>query len=276
MRDITEPKLAKWPFFLGDILLLGAASFIVFQSKPSMGVWQMLFVVLCVAGGAWLAIMPFLFEYHLAMKLAAARSVSSAVTQLQNLEGIVSQIQGATGQWQTVQEHANKTGTAAREIADRMTAEVQAFTEFMQRANDGEKATLRLEVEKLRRAEADWLQVLVRMLDHVYALRVGAQRSGQSKLIEQVGNFQNACNDAARRVGLAPFIAGDAEPFNSERHQLVEGDVKTATGVPVGETVATGYTFQGRMLRPALVKLQDRAAAPETAQKELVLSEPNA
>ena len=48
----------------GYFLLLGAAGFIVSQSKSGMGVWQMSFIVLCVAGGAWLAIMPFLFEYR--------------------------------------------------------------------------------------------------------------------------------------------------------------------------------------------------------------------
>ena len=48
-----------------------------------------------------------------------------------------------------------------------MTGEVQALTEFMKRANDSERATLRLEVEKLRRWESEWLQVAVQMLDHV-------------------------------------------------------------------------------------------------------------
>ena len=266
MRNLTEPQLAKWPSFLGDVLLIGAAYFIVSQSKLHMGVWQMLFVILCVAGGAWLAIMPFLFEYHLAMKLAEARALTTVASQMKNLEGLSAQIQGATGRWQSVQELSDKTAAAAREIAERMTAEVQSFTEFMQRANDGEKATLRLEVEKLRRAEADWLQVLVRMLDHVYALRVGAQRSGQPKLIEQLGNFQNACNDAARRVGLTPFVATEADPFDAERHQLVEGDAKAANGAKVSETLAAGYTFQGKMLRPALVRLREAAVVAEGAK----------
>jgi molecular chaperone GrpE (heat shock protein) len=120
----------------------------------------------------------------------------------------------------------------------------------------------------LRRAEADWLQVLVRMLDHVFALRVGAQRSGQPRLIEQLGNFQNACNDAARRVGLTPFVPSDADSFDPERHQLAEGDSKTAIGAKVGETVAAGYSFQGKLLRLALVRL--RASEPVAASAPAV------
>ena len=141
-----------------------------------------------------------------------------------------------------------------------MSAEVRAFTEFMQRVNDSEKATLKLEVEKLRRAENEWLQVLVRVMDHIYALNLGAARSGQPKLIEQLAHFQNACRDVARRVGLTAFLAESDEAFDSARHQVLDGNGDTPTDAKVAETVATGYTFQGRLLRPALVRLQ---AAPE-------------
>src|ERR1041384_164055 len=142
-----------------------------------------------------------------------------------------------------------------------MGAEVQAFTEFMQRVNDSEKATLRLEAEKLRRAEADWLQVLVRLLDHVYALHLGAVRSGQPQLIDQLTNFQNACRDAVRRVGLTPFVGEPSEPFDGQRHRPFDGEELPPAGAKITETVATGYTFQGRLLRPALVRLQNGAPA---------------
>ncbi len=255
MRDPIEPRLAKWPFYFGDLLLLGAAVFVYSQSKLPMVPWQVAFVLLCVAGGASLAIMPFLLEYRIAAKLAETRELAGVVSQIRNLEDIATRIAGATDRWNNVQEEADKTAAAARQIADRMTAEVQAFTEFLQRANESEKKTLRLEVEKARRFENDWLQVLVRMLDHVYALHQGALRSGQPTLIEQLGNFQNTCRDAARRVGLAPFAAAEAEPFDRQRHQLIDGEVAPDADATVAETLATGYTFQGRLLRPALVRL---------------------
>src|SRR6185503_4818403 len=133
-------------------------------------------------------------------------------------------IGGATGHWQEAQQNAEKTATMARETAERMTAEVKGFAEFMERVSDREKTTLRLEVEKLRRSETEWLQVLIRMLDHVYALHVGAVRSNHPTLIDQVGTFQNACRDAARRVGLASFTAANMELFDGARHQLADGE----------------------------------------------------
>jgi molecular chaperone GrpE (heat shock protein) len=261
MSDPIEPKLPKWPFYLGDGLLLGAAYFICTRTPLPLGHWQVGLAVLCIGAGALLCIAPFLLEYQANVKLAEARGLTTVVAQVQDLERLAGQISGATGKWQEAQEQAERTAAGAREIAERMAAEVKGFTEFMQHANDSEKANLRLEVDKLRRAEADWLQVVVRLLDHVYALHQGAVRSGQPNVIEQVNLFQNACRDAARRVGLAPFIANEAEPFDAQRHQSVEEGAQPAPDATVAETIGTGYTFQGRLVRPALVRLNQGQAA---------------
>ncbi|HOX57727.1 MAG TPA: nucleotide exchange factor GrpE [Candidatus Paceibacterota bacterium] len=266
MSDSIAPKLSKWPFLLGDALLLGMAFFIAWQCNFALGRWEMAFVVLCVAGGAVLGIVPFLIEYDALIKVTEANALTSVVSQLKDLEGIAAQISGATSRWQDAQDAADKTSRAAGEIAERLTTEARAFTEFMQRANDSERANLRLEVEKLRRAESEWLQVLVRVLDHVYALHLGAVRSGQPNLIEQLGNFQNACRDAARRIGLTPFTASESEPFDARRHQRAGNGAPPPADAVIAETLATGYTFQGQLLRPALVRLRGEAApgAPGT------------
>lgn len=255
MREPTELKLSKWAFFVGDAVFLGGAYFIFQQSKLPMGVWQMAFVVVCVAGGACLGVLPFLLEYRLRLKLAEMQTLTTVAAQFKNLEAVAAQIGSATGRWNSAHEEAEKVAATAKGIADKMGAEVQAFTDFLQKANDGEKATLRLEAEKLRRGEAEWVQVIMRILDHVYALHLGAVRSGQPNLIAQLSNFQTACRDAARRVGITQFTPGPAEPFDNQRHQLLDGENPPAAGATVAETIATGYTFQGRLLRPAMVRL---------------------
>ena len=261
MSDPIGPILPKWPFYLGDGLLLGTAYFICSQSKSAIGHWEICLAIFCVAAGAVLGIAPFLLEYRANMKLAEAGALTTVVSQLHDMKGIAGQISGATGKWQEAQEQAEKTTITAREITERMTVEAKAFTEFLQRANDSEKATLRLEVDKLRRAESDWLQVLVRVLDHIFALNQGALRSGQPKLIEQLSHFQNACRDAARRVGLTPFVADEAQTFDPQRHQLLDESAQPAPDAIVAETIATGYTIQGKLLRPALVRLEEPLAA---------------
>ncbi len=139
--------------------------------------------------------------------------------------------------------------------------------------NDAEKGALRLEVEKLKRIEADWLQVVVRILDHIYSLHTAAARSGQPELASQISHFQNACRDAARRVGLTPFAAEPNEPFDAERHRAHGVETPPADAI-AAETLAPGVTFQGRLIRPALVRLQSPAEPKEeTAPEKLATVE---
>jgi molecular chaperone GrpE (heat shock protein) len=263
MRDSIPPRVPKWPFFTGDALLLGAAYFIYARSELPMSQGQMALAALCVAAAALFGVVPFLLEYRLMARVAEAAGLTTVISQVQKLDDLAAEIRSATGLWQAVQEQADKTVAAAESIAQRMTAEVKSFSEFMQRVNDTEKANLRLEVEKLHRGEGEWLAILVRVLDHVYALHQAGLRSGQPSLMEQLSLFQNACLDAARRVGLTPFSPQPDEPFDTQRHQVADGDGKPPDGAVVSQTLATGYTFQGRFLRPALVRL--RANEPAQA-----------
>src|SRR4029077_4832494 len=101
------------------------------------------------------------------------------------------------------------------------------------------------------------VQVVVRMHYLIYSLHQAGVRSPQPGVADQLGKFQVACLDVARRVGLTPFVAAPAEPFDAQRHQLMDGESKPAADAAVDETVATGYTFQGRLIRHALVKLRN-------------------
>jgi molecular chaperone GrpE (heat shock protein) len=266
--QMASPKLSKWPFLAGDVLLLGLAGFLFIQSKRPLGSWEMLACTLCVAVGAGCGILPFILEYRVLVKLLVADHLVTVTSEIQKLDQVADQVRGATSRWQTVQESADRTAKTAREIVDRMTGEMKEFTEFLKNTNEGEKSTLRLEVDKLRRAEADWLQALVRMLDHVYAVYQAGVRSRQPSLVEQLGQFQNACRDAARRVGLTPFVPDAEARFDKERHQLADGDAEPGPDAKVGETVATGYTFQGRLLRPALVRLQNGTEPKTFAEQQ--------
>jgi molecular chaperone GrpE (heat shock protein) len=277
MSANATPTLAKWPFLLGDLLFVGLAALIVQMSVHPLALWQIAACVVCLSLGAWLAVLPFLKEYEAALRLAETASLTDAVAQIQNLESVASQVGGATTQLQIAQEAATKTVEAAQEIATRMTTEAAGFAEFMQKANDSEKGHLRLEVEKLRRAEGDWLQILIRLLDHVFALYQAGARSGQPALAKQLGHFQDACRDAARRVGLVPFIAPPGEPFDPERHQLPEGQPAPGDVAFIADTLATGYTFQGQPLRRALVALvENQAAEPTEAPAEAPTEDPAA
>ena len=74
--------------------------------------------------------------------------------------------------------------------------------------------------------------------------------------------FQNACRDAAQRVGLVPFTATPDELFDAKRHQAVNTESEPPAGAAVAETVGPGFTFQGKLLRPVLVRLREASSPP--------------
>lgn len=271
-QDLKELKVPKWPFFLGDAIMLGLAYYIYWQAgKLPLDRWELTALGVCAALGALLGILPYLLEYRAVLKYGAliklieTSSLCAATEKISNLESCVAQLTSATDYLQTAQTQADKTAGMAKEITDRMTAEVREFTEFLQKANDSEKGTLRLEAEKLRRAEAEWLGVLVHILDHVFALTSAAERSGQQKIITQLNQFQNACRDAARRVGLSPLLATPGDAFDPQRHQLREGG-EPPPGATIGEVLATGFSFQSKLIRPVTVLVKAVEPSEVTAK----------
>jgi molecular chaperone GrpE (heat shock protein) len=262
MTDRTPLQVAKWPFLLGNALFLALAYWIMLKVDPFITLWQTLALFLCVAAGASLSITPFVWEHKAALRLAESESLSGTLRQIQNLESIAAQIQTATGQWQGALDSGSKVLEAARQMNARMDTEAAAFADFFKQADEKEKGHLRLEVEKLRRAEADWLQVVVRLLDHVYNLQQAGVRSGKPELAENFTRFQAACRDVTRRVGLVPVEAAAGTLFDEKLHQLMEESAAPAPGTRIVATIATGYTYQGQSIRLPIVALQSPGAGP--------------
>ncbi len=270
---MTQQKpitLLKWPFFIGNAAMLAAACLIYFQPrKTPMNQWETALFLSCALLGALLAILPFVLEYRAAVRMSEAGTLVSTVAKIRNLELLAAQINAATARWQMVQEHSVNSVNAAKEITQKVAVEAAAFADFLEKSNDTERANLRLEVEKLRRMENEWLQIIVRLLDHTYALYKAAELSGQPGLIDQLGRFQNSSRDVARRIGLLPLIPGPNEAFDPQWHQLVDEQMKAPAGARIADTIATGYTYQGRLLRPALVAVKNPSADELTNGSDL-------
>lgn len=280
-------KIPKWPFFLSEAVLI-AFGMALIKFAPNLFPHWAWVAVACVALGVVLGVIPFFLDYHAMGKALEVNALGAVADKIEHLNQFSAQISAATARWAAVQESvgdkAEKTALAAKQIADKMGAEVKEFSEFMKKMNDSEKAGLRLEVEKLRRGEREWLQMLVRILDHVFALHSAAVRSKQpNAVVEQIGQFQNACRGTVRRIGLVSFVAEPQDTFDPERHQLADAKQKPFDGAVVAETIGAGYMFQGKLLRPALVRLREApppppvTAAPakilEAAQDDLAMEE---
>jgi len=265
MKDAIDWKVPKLPFYLAEIVLVAFGCALIRFAPHLFPHWQWV-AVGCVAIGVVLGVIPYVLDYYVVGRLIETNALGAVADKIEHLNQFSAQISAATARWAAVQEsvgdNAEKTAASARQISDKMAAEVKEFAEFMKKMNDSEKATLRLEVDKLRRGETEWLQMVVRILDHIFALYSAAARSNQPKVAEQIAQFQNACRGTVRRVGLVGFVGEPNEPFDPERHQLADTKQKPFDGAVIAETVGVGYTFQGKLLRPAVVRLRDANTPP--------------
>lgn len=216
--------------------------------------------------GAWICIKPWLEEFRAQNKHLENETLATALEQVQRIEEVAARIQTATGSWQSAQEAATRTAAAAKEIEEKIRATTKEFIDFQERVHSDEKRHMSLEIEKLRKVEADWLQVSARMLDHTYMLHQAAQRSGQENLINQLGVFQNAVRDTARRMGLVPFTPVVGERFDNRGHQTETPNVEPPADSIVTEVLATGFTFQGQLLRRALVRVGNAIQEPPASE----------
>lgn len=253
--ESRRPDLPLWPFFILDVLFLGLAYLLFKNMRQPLGAPEAAEIILCAIGAAICFSLPFLRRNANETALAQAEAVADAVKEIKKLDSLAQQINFATTQWQGVQEHATKTVDASREVADCMAAEAKSFVEFLKKANENEKAHLRVEVDKLRRAEGQWLEVVVRLIDNVYALNQAAIQSGKANLINQIGQFHKNCLESTRKVGLVPIAAETGAAYDANAHDLFEGE-KPDDKAKVAQTVACGYTFQGQSVRKPIVTLQ--------------------
>lgn len=264
MASESEGRLGRWPTvipFLISAVVLDVIGWYIMKTSPHpISNLTGGLVAICVVSGGILSVLPFMFDAKASLRMDELDSLAISTRQIKDVQKVVDTISTATAQWMTVQEHSERSVDAAQKISDDMTAEARRFSEFMAQSNDREKGTLKLENEKLKRGEADWLQVLVMMLDHVFALHQAALRSGKDNVAEQLTSFQAACLDAARRVGLSQFAAQSGEAFDAERHQWVQGDSEPPADGKVAMTVAAGYTMQGQQIRRAVVELEGATA----------------
>src|SRR5690606_6156946 len=106
-----------------------------FGHRPLL-LWEVYAIILCVALGAWTFLRPF----QTRLKLVESANLISAAEQIRKIEHVATQVSSSTSLWQAVQEESSRTAATAKQLAEQMTREAKSFAEFLQKANDSEKA----------------------------------------------------------------------------------------------------------------------------------------
>jgi hypothetical protein len=230
-------------------------------------------ITLAVALGAWLLAWPFLKEHEAETKSELQQDWHDTLQQVRQIQDVASQVTHAITHVIAAQDTTQKCFTTAESLAERLQAEHQSLLQSLHQANDQEKKTLNLELEKQRRTEQEALQVIVHLLDHSYALFQAGRRSGQPALTEQLRQFRAACLDAARRLGIVAHEAQEGEIFDPRYHQTTD-DSTPPPKSRIENTIACGYTYRGAGIRPIVVRMESAQTADETHSNDAPVADP--
>lgn len=274
MSDVPVPVATKWPFILGDLLLLAAAGGVAYAAHTGqlpMNVSVAAVLTATVAAGAWILVTPFLRDQEAALRLQENDQLSNTLQQIQQLDRVANSISASAASIQSGQQALQRAEIAAGAVATLMESEKKVFLDSLHRFQDQERNTLKLELDKLRRGEEETLRVICHLLDHNFAVYQAGQRSTQAGVAQQLAQYRSACLDAVRRLGIVAHEANPGDTFNPDFHQTLDGKAP-APEARIAGTLACGYTIRGQLVRPIIVSTGESTQAsttPPTQQPDL-------
>ncbi len=126
------------------------------------------------------------------------------------------------------------------------------------------KRWVKEQAELQERANADVLARLLEIFDDFErAVAVGAATKGGGTFLAGVEMIARRMDDLLKSYGIAP-MESVGKPFDPERQEAVAHEVSET--VPESTVVAElrrGYTMNGRVLRPAVVKVAVKPVEPK-------------
>src|SRR5258708_19327344 len=155
MNQNDAPRLPKWAFFLGDVVLLVFAWLIANYLPHPFTPLPFISTVVCVVLGTALFIVPFLVDEDRRKQAEATDLRQELDTQSQRMQAATEQLSHALAQLKVVDEASIRAFHAAEKLPQRLQEKVAEFKQQLEIAEDEEKESMTQELATLRSAETD-------------------------------------------------------------------------------------------------------------------------
>lgn len=214
--DEAQLVLTKWPFYLGDVLLVLIALAIAILGDWQLTDWQVVACVLSVALGAGLFVLPFILEFY-------ARAQEDS-------EGRASELHIFKRQVQAAEDSVERAAVRMHQLEETLAAQVKStgvFSNLMDGKFETLDARLADVVEQLvsltgvvakipePEVREDLLQVVRPVISDLESqLRGLVSKSELQELVERLQQIEQA-------LASVPASSGEGEPI-SENSELVE------------------------------------------------------
>ncbi len=151
-RQASPPPVKRWPFLLGDALLLAVAFGAVAAGGQSpLETGTIIVVAACALLGVGLFVTPFLLEYDARVRLAEASVRDQLDHQAKRLTQVAEQLSHAISRSQSTEEQAGQVLGTLEELSEKLASQSDDLAQSLARASDREVNELKAEVERLAR-----------------------------------------------------------------------------------------------------------------------------
>ncbi len=155
-----SPRPPKWPYFLGDAILLALAGLIGLLAPTPLSAAALTLIFACVALGSVLGVIPFLLDFAAGQHEAEAALQLKLEAQNTRLHQSAETIASIAGQLKSAHEATARAVHTAETLPYRLQEKIAEFTTQLQARDDEEKAAMLKELEALRDAEGQRLTAI--------------------------------------------------------------------------------------------------------------------
>lgn len=155
-----SPRPPKWPYFLGDAILLALAGLTGLLAPTPLSAAALTLIFACVALGSVLAVLPFLLDFAAGQREAEAALQLKLEAQNTRLHQSAETIASIAGQLKSAHEATARAVHTAETLPYRLQEKIAEFTTQLQARDDEEKAAMIKELEALRDAEGQRLTAI--------------------------------------------------------------------------------------------------------------------
>jgi hypothetical protein len=253
MLPAETPKLPKWPFLLGDALLLGTAWLIADQVPNPFTGQPLIWIVVCIVAAAILGAIPFLADYARKQDEALDERQRGLDAIARTVAASAEQIGIAANGLNELTQLAQKNLQAASQLGPGLEQKVTALKAELGATRDDDRAALRKEIATLRSVESQRIEAAVQQLTKTSAEFARAEAALQKQLAE----VRELCTTAG---DLAVTLNGATEALQTTRATIAAA----APSAPAAET-ETPAPKRSRRSAPATEATDAPATEPVPA-----------
>jgi hypothetical protein len=217
-----QTTLSKWPFILGDVLLVATALAISILGDWQLSNWQVASCVMSVALGASLFVLPYIVEYNVRIREEAEDRAADFRILRRHLMQVEAQLESGAARLEHLEQGLTHVAEASQAVD--VTSHIQALEGRLERLEPLQKA--QAEQAKQSEALASQLVALAKGLESKSAAEdLAGMQAELAALNAQFDGIKRVASDVSQlqsKQGQLDALEGSVSVLQAQHAQFVE------------------------------------------------------